>query len=377
MRGTIEKLPSGSWRVTVSLGKDPTTGKYVRSRQTVDGTKKDAERKRTEMLRALDTGTYVEPTKLTLGAFLERWLRDYVGANIQKPKSREFYSSITRVHLIPALGSVALARLTPARVQEYYRDKLESGLSSTSVQGHHRTLHRALVCAVKWGLVGRNVCDATEPPKIRRLEMKTWTPAECLRFLNAAKANRYGPLFAVAIYTGLRQGELLGLRWLDTDFESGTLVVQQTLEKSGTEPRFGTPKTAKSRRLVPIPAELVTMLRAWKARQNAERLALGSEYRDYGLVFTIPGGGPIHHQNLSRRDFARLTEAAGVPKIRFHDLRHTSAGLLLGANVNAKVVSERLGHSSIGITLDTYSHVLPTMQREASDALGRILTVAK
>ncbi len=160
------------------------------------------------------------------------------------------------------------------------------------------------------------------------------------------------------------------------DLDAGALTVQQTLETAGTIPCFGTPKTAKSRRSVPIPPELVAILRGRIAKQNEERLTLGPDYRDYGLVFTVPGGAPINHQNLSSRDFARLTEAAGVPRIRFHDLRHTSASLLLAANVNPKVVSERLGHSSIGITLDVYSHVLPTMQREAANVLGRILSPA-
>jgi integrase len=378
VRGTIEKLPSGSWRITVSLGKDTATGKYVRSRETIEGTKKDAERKRTEMLRALDTGSYVKPTKMSVGEFLERWLRDYVGANIQKAKSREFYTSIVRVHLIPAMGSIALTRLTPARVQEYYRDRVEAGLSSTSVQGHHRTLHRALECAVKWGQVGRNVCDATEPPKRRRVEMKTWTPEESGRFLATARAaeTRYYALFAAAIYTGLRQGELLGLRWQDVDLDAASLAVQQTLEKAGTAPRFGTPKTAKSRRTVALPGELVTTLRAWKATQNAERLAIGPDYRDYGLVFTIPGGGPINKDNLTSRTFAHLMEQAKVPRIRFHDLRHTSATLLLAANINPKVVSERLGHGTVGITLDIYSHVLPPLQRDAANEIGRILAGA-
>jgi integrase len=206
--------------------------------------------------------------------------------------------------------------------------------------------------------------------------MKIWTQAECARFLEVAKDNRYYPLFATALYTGLRQSELLGLRWPDVNFDSATVVVQQTLEKSGLEPRFGTPKTAKSRRTVPLPADLVAILRTWKAAQNTERLVLGPDYRDFGLVFTIAGGGPIQRQNLARRDFARLIAAAGVPKIRFHDLRHSHASLLLAANVNPKIVSERLGHNGIGITLDTYSHVLPTLQREAANTIGAILRPA-
>jgi len=153
--------------------------------------------------------------------------------------------------------------------------------------------------------------------------------------------------------------------------------VQQTLERAGRHPRFGTPKTARSRRTVPLPAELVALLRAWKAQQNQERLLLGPAYRDYGLVFPLPDGGPIDYHNLSRRDFARLTAQAGLPRIRFHDLRHAHASLLLGANVHPKVVSERLGHASIGITLDLYSHVAAPLQRDAAATIGRILASGK
>ncbi|MBX6772229.1 MAG: site-specific integrase [Chloroflexi bacterium] len=157
------------------------------------------------------------------------------------------------------------------------------------------------------------------------------------------------------------------------DREAGSLTVQQTLERAGRHPRFGTPKTARSRRTVPLPAELVALLRAWKAQQNQERLLLGPAYRDYGLVFTLPDGGPIDHHNLSRRDFARLTAQAGLPRIRFHDLRHASATALLAAGTHLKVVSERLGHASISVTGDIYSHVIPTLQREAAATIGRIL----
>ncbi|HLG51624.1 MAG TPA: site-specific integrase, partial [Chloroflexota bacterium] len=320
-------------------------------------------------------GAYVPPSKLTVREFCERWLQDYVATTIQKPHTRTFYTAMVRTHLLPALGRLLLTHLTPACVQQLYREKLQAGLSSTTVNAIHRTLHRALACAVRWGLVARNVCDAVEPPRRRRLTPQTWSPEECARFLETARTagSRYYPLFATALATGLRQGELLGLRWQDLDLAAGTLTVQQTLEAAGTAPRFGTPKTPTSRRTVPLPSGLVAILRQWRAQQNAERLLLGPAYRDYDLVFTLPGGGPIDHRNLCRRDFARLIVQAGVPRIRFHDLRHTSATLLLGAGVNLKVISERLGHSSVSVTGDIYAHVTPTMQQEAAAVLGRVL----
>jgi integrase len=310
--------------------------------------------------------------------YLERWLRDYVAIHVEKQSTRDGYARRVKKHLIPALGAVPLAKLAAARLQEFYRAKLESGLSSTSVNDPHRVLHIALESAVKWGLIGRNACDAAEPPKKRHVDLTASTPAECQKFLTTARktGNRYYPVFAAALFTGMRQGELLVLRWADVDLDRALIMVQQTLEKAGKNPRFGTPKTKRSRRTVPIPSELVSTLRTWKAKQNEERLLLGADYRDYRLVLTIADGAPISHHNLTRRDFTRLIAAAGVPHVRFHDLRHSHASVLLAANVHPKIVSERLGHSSIGITMDLYSHATETLQREAAIVVGRILATA-
>jgi integrase len=386
MRGTIEKLRSGSWRITLSLGEDPTTGKYRRSRHTVEGTKKDAERERTRFLREYDTGGYVEPIKLTVAEYVERWLKEYVATRIDKPRTRRSYTMIVRGHLIPALGHVKLARLTQQTIQAYYATAQTSGridgqgkptgapLSPTTIARHHAVLHNALEYAVKLGYVGRNVADQASAPRPNHIEIQTWTADEVRRFLDAARDNRYYVLYLTAIVTGARQGELLGLRWEDVNLATGVTTIRQTLEKAGTTPIFGTPKT--SRCAIVIPDILIAALRAWKAKQNEERLLLGPEYRDYGLIFTSPGGGPIFARNLTGRDFARLTAAAGVRVIRWHDLRHTTATLLLGAGTHMKIVSEMLGHSGVQITMDTYSHVSPGMQKSAADALGRLVSAA-
>jgi integrase len=239
-------------------------------------------------------------------------------------------------------------------------------------------LHKALDCAFRWGLVARNVCDAVDPPKKPQREMTPRTPAQAVTFLETAKGsgNRYYPLFATAIYTGTRLGEVLGLRWTDVDLDGGTIVVQQTLEKSGRAPLYGTPKSKKSRRTIPLPAELVGILRHWKAQQNEERLLLGPAYRDLGLVFTIAGGGPVNGDNLRRRDFARLTKLAGLPAIRPHDLRHTYASLLLADGEQLKTVSELMGHSSVSTTADIYGHLDLAAKRVAVSRLGRILAGA-
>jgi len=184
--------------------------------------------------------------------------------------------------------------------------------------------------------------------------------------------NRYYPLFAALLYTRARLGELLGAPWSDIDLDAGTLVVQQTLEKSETAPRFGTTKSKRSRRTIPLPPELVTILRHWKATQNEERLFLGTAYRDYGLAFTIPGGGPINEDNLRNQPFARLVKLAGVRAVRIHDLRHCYANTLLADGVPLKTVSELLGHSSVSITADIYGHLTLETKREAVNRLGSI-----
>jgi integrase len=375
MRGSLRQRSDGSWQVRLT-DHDPATGKRKWRSVTIRGTKKQAEAELTRLLRDMDTGTFTAPTRITIREFLDKWLTDYVAVHVPKESTREGYARKVRNHILPALGGIVLTKLTAVKVQEFYRAKLDAGLSTTSVNDIHRVLHRALEIAVKGGLVGKNVCDATEPPKKRRVEMQTWTPEECQRFLAVSRESRYHPLLATAIYTGLRQGELLGMRWRDVDLDAEVLVVQQTLEKAGAEPVFGTPKTAKSRRAVPLSPELVLLLRQWRAKQNEERLSLGPLYRDYGLVYTIPGGAPISRHNFGRRDFARLIQAAKVPKIRFHDLRHSFASLLLGANVDLKIVSEMLGHSTIGITADTYGHLRLGVKRQAAHVVERLLTVA-
>jgi integrase len=293
--------------------------------------------------------------------------------------------------LIPSLGAIPLAKLTAARIQQYYRETLASGrlrgtgktgpseatgkpLGAKTVHNHHLALHKALESAVKWGLVARNAADAADPPQKPQTEMTTWTPAEAVKFLTTAKesGNRYYPLFAALLYSGARLGELLGARWADVDLDAGTLIVQQTLEKSGRSPRFGTPKSKRSRRTIPLPDELVAILRPWRATQNEEKLLLGPDYRDFGLVFTIPGGGPINEDNLRNQTYDPLVTLAGVRRIRPHDLRHCYASTLLADGVPLKTVSELLGHSSVSITADIYGHLTLETKRAAVERLGSI-----
>ena len=263
--------------------------------------------------------------------------------------------------------------LTPVQVRRLYREKLDGGLSSATVQKIHVVLHKALGQAVRDGLVPRNVTEAVKLPQIKREEIKALSAEETKKLLKAAKGDRLEALYVLAVTTGMRQGEILGLKWEDVDLERGVVCVRRTLVRVGGHISLGAPKTPRSRRGVRLTTSTVAALRAHLSRQMEEIDRKGSLYRDEGLVFASEVGTLLNPTNLRTRSFAPLLERARLSSVRFHDLRHTCATLLLGSNVNPKVVSEMLGHASISITLDIYSHVLPDMQDGAARALENAL----
>ncbi|MDI6871906.1 MAG: site-specific integrase [Bacillota bacterium] len=382
MKGHIRRRGDDSWAVVIYLGKDA-AGKDRYRWYSVKGTKKQAEAKLAELLSSMNQGGYVEPSRLTVAEYLKKWLAEAVEPSV-KPKTHQWYKMIVDRHLAPALGRIPLSKLKPLDLQGYFTKALTSGryvdgepgkgaLSPASVRGQYRVIHRALEQAVKWGLVARNVADAVDPPRVPRREMKTLHRDQVLALLEKSKPTGHYALYLAAVTTGMRQGELLALRWSDVDLDARTASVQRTLKKAGLNPEFDAPKTSKGIRSVALPAELAEALRRQKAEQAEQRLKAGDRWQDFGLLFTTRLGRPISPRNLDR-EFKELLEAAGLPKeIRFHDLRHTHATLLLGQGVHLKVVSERLGHSSVSITGDIYSHVLPTMQQQAAALLDEAL----
>lgn len=372
MQGQIIKRGEGRWLVRVFLGRDG-NGKRLYKAQTVHGTKREAETFLAGLLREIGTGTYVAPSNTTLGDFLARWLEDYARAST-RPSTYTSYRLHVRVHIAPDLGHVPLAKLTPLHLQRLYRKHLDAGLAPATVRRIHAVLHRALKTALKWGLVSRNVADAVELPKLTRPEMTVLDADGARRLLEAARGDRLYALWLLALATGMRQGELLGLRWQDVDLERGALSVRQTAQYvRGRGITFGAPKTAKGLRRLDLTPELVEALRRHRARQAEERLAAGAAYTDHGLVFCTQIGTPMNGGNLVRRDFQRLLQKAGLPPMRFHDLRHTSASLLLSQGVHLKVIQARLGHSSIQVTGDVYAHLLPDMSRDAAAKLETLL----
>lgn len=374
--GTIYRRKDGRWIAQITVDYDPKTGKT--RRVTLYGkTRQQVQAKLDELRRQLQEGLFVEPNKITLGQWLDRWMRVY-----QKPKvaptTYEMRQRLIQRHILPALGDVPLVKLRPSDLQELYTAKLDAGLSSQTVRHIHNILNPALKQAMREGLIARNVAQAVSPPKlVRTQEMRPLTREEVRQFLTAIRGDRLFAAFFLEMATGLRRGELLGLKWEDLDLTKGTLQVRRSLvrirqDDGRSKLVFREPKTAKSRRLIPLPEEAVKVLKEHRRRQAEERLRLGSLYQDHGLVFCTEDGRPIGPRNFIRRCTALLRKA-GVEHTRFHNLRHTFATLLLEMDEHPKVVQEILGHSRITQTLDTYSHILPGLKERAAAKMNDIL----
>ena len=364
--GSIYRTKSGLWRGAYTVY----TAGGVKRKYLSGKTRAEVAAKLTKAMADRDGGLIFDVGNLMLGEYLDRWLAECVKGTVRE-STFERYEYAVRPHIKPALGKVKLKNLTPAHVRGFYREKLDSGLAPATVHKMHVVLHKALDQAVADGLIPRNATSAVKIPRIDREEINPLTAEESNRFIEAARGDRLEALYVLAVHTGLRKGELLALKWNDLDLEAGTLRVRRTLTYAGGKHSLAEPKTKKSRRTVRLTPGAVTALRKHLKRQMGEADRLGSLYRPGGLVFANKTGGIINPSNLRNRSFARVLKYAELSgrNVRFHDLRHTCATLLLSKNVNPKVVSEMLGHANIAITLDTYSHVLPTMQGSAIRAL--------
>jgi len=323
-------------------------------------------------LKGIDDGSDVQPSKATLSAYLTRWLaavKDQL-----RPTSHSAYELSIRKHIKPGLGNVRLQDLTTSRINAFYGQLKDAGVGARTIVYAHQTLRKALGDAARWSELTRNAAEFANPPRNKRkAEMRVWNATEVRAFLDAAKDDRLAAAFTVAASTGLRRGELLGLRWRDLNLTDGWLQVVQTVTLVRYKIVMSTPKTEKGRRRVTLDGYTVSALKQHRLRVLEERLALGrGAPGDDDLVFAQPDGGPVHPETLGGA-FSRYLTAAGLPRIRLHDLRHSHATLMLAANVHPKVVSERLGHANIGITLDIYSHVIPGMQEEAAAKVGSLL----
>lgn len=367
MRGHLEKRHKSGWTIIIEAGRDPQTGKRRRIVRGFQGNKKAAEEEMRRLMGELERGSPLIPGKLTMQEFLEAWFESH-SENLAASTAASYRRIIHR-HLVPALGQIPLTKLQPLHIQSYHTHVLRAGrlngpggLSARTGQYHHAVLREALQQAVRWQLIPRNPADAVRAPRPKRAETRVLAADEVRQLLESAVGQRDYELIVTALGTGARQGELLALRWRDVDLEARTMTISRSLQRVDGQYLIKDTKTRKGRRSIPLPAQVVEMLRALKTTQAGDQ---------DGLIFNN-NGRPVNAGNLSHR-FGNLARRTGLMGLRFHDLRHTHASLLLQAGVHPKVVQERLGHETISVTLDTYSHVLPGLQEAAVTKLENAL----
>lgn len=371
MNGSIRQRSKGSWQIRYDGPPDTKRQrKYIS--ETIQGTKRGAERVLRERLAAIENGGYVPKQKETVAQFMTGWLETYAATNTSVRTQEGYRGNITR-YIAPTIGTVELQKLTPRHIQGIYANMLERGLSARTVLHTHRVIREALSHAVRWGMLTRNVADAATPPRAQRKDIEMWGVDTVNQFLEAANQNRFHDLYHLAVLTGMRRSELCGLKWDIIDLVGGRLSVVGTLQRiPGKGLVEGQPKTGKSRRSIALSPAAVNLLHAIRGLQIEQRLAAGDAWQNTGYVFTQADGTPVDPESVSK-DFCAIVRKAGLPHLTLHGLRHAHATLLLTAGVHLKVVSERLGHSNIAITADTYSHVLPGIQEAAALALDESL----
>jgi integrase len=381
----IRTRADGTQEIRISMGLDPATGKYRRTSYYVHGTRTEAAKVRRELLRHMDEGRLVAPTSQTLAAYLEDWMRSCASKGLS-PSTLTGYESIVRLYLAPALGRVPLQKLTPPMIEKVYADLQEddargpsrSAVSAQTALHAHRVLHAALKRAVRLQMLPRNPCESVEAPRPKRAQTSALDEAGVARMLQSLRASSDQTLYVavmLAVYTGMRRGELLALRWSDVDLDAGTLTVARSVviaqDRSLT---FKAPKSGRIRVLT-LPGRAVADLKEHRVRQSAGRLAMGPGYHDESLILANADGSPVHPEALSGK-WQKARRKHAIP-VRFHDLRHTHATLLLKGGESLRVVADRLGHSSPTLTLSTYAHVLPGQDAAAAERLDVMLALAE
>ncbi len=357
---------NGQWVAEISLDDGRRKTLYAK-------TKAEAAERLRQAQREIDDGSFVYDDSQTMAQYLRNWL---VSKQIEmRPSAFRRIEEHVRLRLIPTLGQTRLIKLAPQQIQTLYAKSLAAGLSPATVRGMRFTLRNALDTAVIQGALSRNPIGAVKKPRQMRHEMQVLSAEQAREFLDAARVERLEPLYLLALHTGMRQGELLGLRWKDVQLDLNSLYITTTVSWDASGYHFGEPKTKRSRRRVALSPAIVAALRTHRTKLAEERLQAGAAWQDYGLVFPTLLGTPQSPSNIRTRSLNRILTRAHLPLISFHDLRHTAATLALSANVNPKIVSEMLGHSSVAFTLDTYSHVLPTMQTDAAAVMEQVLAV--
>jgi integrase len=378
MKGHLHERSPGHWAIIIEM-RDSATGRRKRKWHSFAGTKRQAQVE-CARLSEVKVGTYVEPSKTTLGQFLDRWLDD-VRTRVS-PKTHERYTQICQKNIAPLLGAIPLAKLRPEQISEAYAKALASGrlkggggLSPRTVRQMHAILKSALSEAVKWEILVRNPASAVRGPEVGRAVMRTYDLEQTAELIEAVRGRRIFIPTLLAVLGGLRRGEIAALRWRDIDLAAAQLAIVQSAEQTKTGVRYKEPKSGRGR-TVALSATLVTELRAHRVQQAQELLQVGKRLSDDDLVVTQADGSPLRPHSLGQEWVRFLARYGALPRIRFHDLRHAHATHLLASGVHPKVASERLGHSKVAITLDLYSHVLPNMQADAATIVDGALRAA-
>jgi integrase len=401
--GSIFEERPGKWRASISVGRK--NGRRIRKTFTAT-TRREVQKKLTKALRDQQLGINVAPERQTVGQFLRAWLEDVAKQNV-RPATQASNSWIIAKHLIPGLGRIPITRLSPQQLQSFLNDRLNSvkcphcdewlapakfgkhltashadkskttksptPLAPRTVQHIHATLRVALSQAEKWGIVPRNIATLVDAPRVSHMEMRLFTPEQAQQFLESIKHDRLEALYSVAIALGLRQGEALGLRWTDVDLDKSSLTVTNALQRIDGRLQLVETKRDRSRRTVTLPKICLAALWRHRARQEEERRVAAGLWRETGFLFTTTVGTPLDGPTVTHR-FQKALKMAKLPHMRFHDLRHTCATLLLVQGVHPRLVMEILGHSQIAVTMNTYSHVIPAMRREIATRMDEILS---
>lgn len=374
--GTIRQRKDGTWEARYTVGRDPGTGRQ-KQKSVYGKTKAEVAQKLRRATAELDAGTYMEPSRMTVGAWLDVWHREYLGS--VKASTAAQYEYLLRVRIKPAIGAVKLSALTAPMIQHMYNDAGKSGLSPKSVRNLHGVMHKALNQAVKLGYIRANPCAACELPRVEKKEMQTIPPERIGEFMAAIRQDAYATVYYVDLFTGLRQGEILGLTWDCVDFTRGTLTISRQLQKErgpGGQCRLVSLKNDRTRILTPAPS-VMDLLRSVQRQQKENRLKAGSAWSNpMNLVFTGPLGGHLSSVTVYNH-FKRIAQALGFPQVRFHDMRHTFATLSLQNGDDIKTVSENLGHATTAFTLDVYGHVTEQMRKESASRMQAFIDQAK
>ena len=362
--GSIYQRKDGRWVAAITLEN--------RKRRTFYGdTRKEVQEKLKTALHEQQQGTLATGPQQTLKVYLVNWLEQVCKVTV-KPNTYKEYHTIVHHHLIPSLGYIALKKLTAEKVQAFNKQKQDEGLANRTVVLIHAVLRRALENAVKWGLISRNVAKLVSLPHIERYDAQTITSEQATKLLEVARGSRLEALLLVAVTTGMRRGELLALHWEDVDFDKGVIYVRRTMSWiKGYGYKESEPKTKSGRRQIVLPAVALEALKMHRIYRDEMRVKAGARWSENGIVFCNIYGGSFNPNKVLLL-FGELLKEAGLPHMRFHDLRHSAATILLMAGIHPKVVQERMGHSTIAMTLDVYSHVLPSMQQEAAEKIDSL-----